>query len=254
MADINQKQENQAAPQAQPAAEVKVSAPATGVSSGVQNVVTGAAANVGSAVTGAAGNLTGAVTGAAGNVQGAVTGAAKELTGQIKDVSKMFQVAANQPKVATDERLFGGLSYIPMAPIATLIIKGESPYVQLHGRQSLVLTGLFFCCIFFYLIPLIGTMFAGLVQFGILVIGVFSMYQAFIGNWWKIPVLGDIAGAIPIGMFISITKEAITGQAQPIVSDQDQTNVAQKAETNETAAKTENTQPNQPSSTTGTSS
>jgi uncharacterized membrane protein len=138
--------------------------------------------------------------------------AATDLTGQ---VSKMLKAAPNQPKVTTEEKLYGGLSYIPLAPIVTLMLKGDSGYVKLHGRQSLVLTGLFFVCIFFYLLPYLGLWLAGVIQFAVMVIGIFSMYQAFIGNWWKIPILGEIAELIPVGLFVQITKEAITGQVQP---------------------------------------
>ena len=41
------------------------------------------------------------------------------------------------------------------------------------------------------------------------------MYQAFIGNWWKIPVLGDLAGLIPVEMFTKVTREAVMGPMAP---------------------------------------
>jgi len=150
--------------------------------------------------------------------------AAEKLTGglkqgmdqlQVSGVTQMFKVAANQPKVTMDEKLWAGLSYIPLVALAALVIKPESGYIKLHGRQGLLIFIVFFFCIFIYLVPYIGPLFGGLIQFGLFVVGVFSMYQAFIGNWWKIPVLGDIADMIPIGMFTKVTTEVLTGQPAP---------------------------------------
>jgi uncharacterized membrane protein/uncharacterized protein YjbJ (UPF0337 family) len=162
----------------------------------------------------------------AGNVQGSVDQAKKaadQVSGQLKggveqlkkvDVTKMFQAAAGQPAVTQYEKLLGGVSYIPLAPIGTLVIKGDSNFIRLHGRQSLVLTAIFFLCLFLYLLPFIGVWLAGVIQFATLILGAFSMYQALVGNWWKIPILGDIAEMIPIGFFVQIAKEAVTGQPQ----------------------------------------
>jgi uncharacterized membrane protein len=148
----------------------------------------------------------------AGQVAGQLKGGMEQL--KKVDVTKMFQSAAGQPAVTKYERLLGGISYIPLAPIGTLVLKGDSNYVKLHGRQSLVITGIFFLCLFIYIVPYIGVFLAGLIQFGMFVLGVFSMYQALIGNWWKIPLLGDISEAIPISFFIQAAKEVVTGQPQ----------------------------------------
>ncbi len=130
-------------------------------------------------------------------------------------VTGMFQQVANQPKVTTEEKLWAGLSYVPLVALPALIIKPDSNYIKLHGRQGLLIFLIFFVCIFLYIIPYIGPFFGGLIQFAMFVLGLFSMYQAFIGNWWKIPVMGDIAEAIPVSMFTKVTKEVITGQAAP---------------------------------------
>jgi uncharacterized membrane protein len=179
----------------------------------------------------------------AGNVQGSVDQAkkaAQDVSGQLMggmdqlkkvDVTNMFKPASGQPAVTQYEKLLGGVSYIPLAPIGTLIIKGDSNYVKLHGRQSLVLTVIFILCIFLYVIPYIGVWLAGVIQFAIFVLGVFSMYQAFVGNWWKIPILGDIADMIPIGFFVQVAKEAVTGQPQKAESAKPETAESQEPAT-----------------------
>jgi uncharacterized membrane protein len=130
-------------------------------------------------------------------------------------VTDMFKAAEHQPKVNSTEKLWAMVSYIPLVAALALLISGESKYVRLHGRQGLLVFLIFFVCIFIYLVPFIGPLLGGLIQFALFILGVFSMYQALIGNWWKIPVLGDIAEMIPIDFFTTITKEVVTGQAAP---------------------------------------
>jgi len=146
-----------------------------------------------------------------------VTGGLQQGMSQLQnlDVKQMFKAAVNQPKVTSDERMWAGISYIPLAGVISLLTKPESAYVKLHARQGLLIFLVFFFCIFVYLIPFIGPLFGGLVQMAMFIAGVFSMYQAFVGNWWKIPVLGDIAEMIPVDMFTTVTTAAITGQPAP---------------------------------------
>ncbi|MCC7197601.1 hypothetical protein IT413_05410 [Candidatus Peregrinibacteria bacterium] len=151
------------------------------------------------------------------NASQAVTGGLQQGMDALKGtgVTDLFKVAENQPKVNSTEKLWAMVSYIPLVAVLALLISGESKYVRLHGRQGLLVFLIFFFCIFVYLVPFIGPLFGGLIQFALFVLGVFSMYQALIGNWWKIPVLGDVAEMIPIDFFTTITKEVVTGQAAP---------------------------------------
>ncbi len=151
------------------------------------------------------------------NATQAVSGGLQQGMDALKStgVTDLFKAAENQPKVTSTEKLWAMVSYIPLVAVLALLISGESKYVRLHGRQGLLVFLIFFFCIFVYLVPFIGPLLGGLVQFALFILGVFSMYQALIGNWWKIPVLGDIAEMIPIDFFTTITKEVVTGQAAP---------------------------------------
>lgn len=151
------------------------------------------------------------------NATQAVSGGLQQGMDALKStgVTDLFKAAENQPKVNSTEKLWAMASYIPLVAALALLISGESKYVRLHGRQGLLVFLIFFVCIFIYLVPFIGPLLGGLIQFGLFVLSVFSMYQALIGNWWKIPVLGDIAEMIPIDFFTTITKEVVTGQAAP---------------------------------------
>lgn len=131
------------------------------------------------------------------------------------NVQDFLKPKEGQPPVTSEEKLWGLISYIPLMAIIPLIIKPKSEYIRLHGRQGLMLFFIFFFCIFIYIVPFIGPLIGGLIQLGIFVVGIYSLYQAFIGNWWKIPILGDLAAQIPLDFFAQVTTEALTGQPAP---------------------------------------
>ena len=132
---------------------------------------------------------------------------------------------AAQPAVPMDEKIWAALGYIPMVALVSILIKPKSDYVKLHGRQGLLLFLLFIGTILLYvlLFPL-GAVLGFLGQMFLMVVAVFSIYQAIIGNWWKIPVWGDFAEKIPVEKLIAITTEAVTGQ-QAATTQNDQSEV-----------------------------
>ena len=125
-----------------------------------------------------------------------------------------------QTVVPVDEKVWAAISYVPLMAFISFVIKPSSAYVRLHGRQGVLLSLIFLVTIFGYIFALVLPdilawlfLLAGsLVHFGLLIVGVYSIYQALVGNWWKIPVLGDLAEKIPVEKFTKIASEAITGQ------------------------------------------
>lgn len=146
---------------------------------------------------------------------------------------------ANQPKVRTDEKLWAMASYIPLVSLASLVLMSGSEYVKLHGRQGLLMSIILLFSIILAIFPFIGLSLYGLIVFVLFILSLFSAYQALIGNWWKIPVLGDIAEMIPVTLFAQITKEAITGQ----VSEQQPAAEGQQPVTEDTQPGVEVQQP-----------
>lgn len=138
---------------------------------------------------------------------------------------ELLMKGQNQPSVTSEEKLWGLFSYVPLAGLIALIIRPDSAYVRLHGRQGALLFVIFFLSIFVYLFPFIGAVIGALIHLAVMVLGIFSMYQAFIGNWWKIPVLGDIAELIPIDAFTRVTREAVMGPGNADVQTPVQTPV-----------------------------
>lgn len=122
---------------------------------------------------------------------------------------EMLKKAKNQPATKPEERIWSLVSYLPMVALIALIMKPDSEFVKLHGRQGLLIFIIFFFNIFIYLVPFIGPVIGIIVHFGCIGIGLFSMYQSFIGNWWKIPVLGDVAAMLPVDAFTKVTRTVV---------------------------------------------
>lgn len=122
------------------------------------------------------------------------------------------------------ERLWGAISYIPMLALLALIVKPKSDYIKLHGKQGLLIFLIFFCTLFLYLmIEPLGPLLAGLIQLGLFVVGIYSAFMAFMGNWWKIPVLGDVAESIPVDFLTKVTTQAITGEISSTQNNPEET-------------------------------
>lgn len=126
-----------------------------------------------------------------------------------QNFAQFFQPVPNQPRVKQIERLWAGISYLPFLAILPLILYPKSQYIRLHGRQGLLLSLFFFFCLFLFLVPFIGVFVGGLCQFFCFFLGLYSLYQAFIGNWWKIPVFGEIAQFIPLDLFSKLNNEIV---------------------------------------------
>ena len=141
-----------------------------------------------------------------------VAGQAGQLLNQAKDLLTS-KPKTPQPPVAQDEKVWAALCYIPMVALVAFVIKPKSDYVKLHGKQGLLIFLISFFSVFLYIIlPPLGAMLGGLLQFACFVLAIFSIYQAFMGNWWKIPVVGQIANMIPAEIFTNVATKAITGQ------------------------------------------
>ncbi len=132
--------------------------------------------------------------------------------GQPAQAPEAFKKATGQPTVNSEEKIWALVSYIPLIALMALVLKPGSDYIKLHGRQGLLIFLISFFSIFVYLVPYIGPVIGVIVHLALIGIAVFSMYQAFIGNWWKIPILGDIAELIPVDIFAKVTREAVMGE------------------------------------------
>ncbi len=113
----------------------------------------------------------------------------------------------------------------------------------MHAKQALLLAILFFVvgllAAIVSLFGIIGQLMAfllGLVPLACIVIGLYSMYLAYMGFWWKIPVLSTVANIIPVEMMAKVSKENVTGQAGVAKEDYDERKDAMEKEKSEANA------------------
>ncbi len=138
-----------------------------------------------------------------------------------------------QIPVETDEKVWAALSYLPLMATLALVVKPKSEFVRLHGRQGLFLFGMFVAGLvgFAFLLILLPSFLSEFLisplwilysYIALPALGVYSLYQALIGNWWEIPVLGALARKIPVGKYSHLVHEAVTGQ--PVGDESNQEN------------------------------
>jgi uncharacterized membrane protein len=103
---------------------------------------------------------------------------------------------APSSKVPQDERLLAASSYIPFLPFMGFVMKPQSKFCQMHGRQGVMTSILFvgvlmFLLIFggFFIFQIIGSL---IFLAYVALVGI-AAFQAFNGTEWKIPVVYDVS-------------------------------------------------------------
>jgi len=103
-----------------------------------------------------------------------------------------------QDSVVDEGKIFAVISYLGILCIIPLLLKKENKFALFHGKQGLVL---FICVIgaaIINIIPILGQLIWIL---AVLVFGILSLVgiiQALMGNYWKMPIIGDIAEKITL--------------------------------------------------------
>lgn len=99
-------------------------------------------------------------------------------------------------QMGLEENIEGALCYLFcfVAGIIFLIVEKDNKFIKFHAIQSIVFSLVYiFVDMFLMIIPLIGWLFAGLLTLGGFVLWIFLMYKAYLGEMYKLPVIGDFA-------------------------------------------------------------
>lgn len=88
----------------------------------------------------------------------------------------------------------GMLSYIFIIGIVFLFIEKDNRFIRYHAFQSLFLAvAVFLINIVLGFLPIIGLIFSFLISLLAFAIMIFMMYQAYNGNYYKLPIIGEMA-------------------------------------------------------------
>lgn len=95
-----------------------------------------------------------------------------------------------------EENLAALLSYIltPITGIIFYLIEKDSKFVKFHAMQSL-LFGIIVNILYFVLklIPILGWFLSFIVSIAAVVFWIIAMVKSFKNEWYKMPIIGDIA-------------------------------------------------------------
>ncbi|MFH1753346.1 MAG: hypothetical protein ABH875_04105 [Candidatus Omnitrophota bacterium] len=97
-----------------------------------------------------------------------------------------------------DGKIYAVIAYLGILCLVTLLLKKDNKFANFHGKQGLIL---FICemgALIINIIPILGQLIWAL---SVLILGILSLVgivQALTGNYWKMPVIGDIAEKVSI--------------------------------------------------------
>ncbi|MFA6527944.1 MAG: DUF4870 domain-containing protein [Candidatus Gracilibacteria bacterium] len=119
-----------------------------------------------------------------------------------------------KPKISQEERFLSAVAYLSIGFLIPLILKPDSKTCQFHAKQG---AGMFVLCIIVLFILLIMPMIGTLLFLGFFGLSVLSIYKAYTGEEWRIPVLSEFAGKVDLNKLMMTTpaKEQPKAQETP---------------------------------------
>src|SRR5690625_57295 len=95
-----------------------------------------------------------------------------------------------KPNLAAALSYFFGI----LTGLIFFMMEKENEYVRFHAMQSILLTGaIFIISIVLSFIPIFGWLISLLMSPVLFILWLFLMYKAYRGNYFKLPVIGDMA-------------------------------------------------------------
>lgn len=98
-----------------------------------------------------------------------------------------------EDKEVQEGKIYAVIGYLGILCLVPLLLKKDNKFALFHGKQGLVLFIGWVALAIVSMIPLLGFI---LGFFGVLIIGILSLVgiiQALMGNYWRMPVVSDLA-------------------------------------------------------------
>ncbi|MFH0839503.1 MAG: hypothetical protein V1883_00610 [Candidatus Omnitrophota bacterium] len=98
-----------------------------------------------------------------------------------------------EDKEVKDGKVFALMAYLGILCLIPLVVKKDNKFVLFHGKQGLVLLIGELAAGIIGIIPFVGWIvgFISIILFGTL--SLLGIVQVLMGNYWKIPVVADLA-------------------------------------------------------------
>lgn len=94
------------------------------------------------------------------------------------------------------DNVAGALAYITLLPAILFLVLAEynrRPFVRFHAFQCILLFVVWIACSFLMVIPILGWIVGGVGLLTTFVFWVMSIFKAYSGEVYKVPVLGNYA-------------------------------------------------------------
>lgn len=105
---------------------------------------------------------------------------------------------ANQDSQIEDGKIFAVIGYLGILCLVPLLLKKNNKFALFHGKQGLVLFIGEVGASIITIIPILGQLIwiLAVMVFGIL--SLVGIVQSLMGNYWRMPVIGEIAEKISL--------------------------------------------------------
>ncbi|MEA3328611.1 MAG: hypothetical protein U9Q08_02610 [Candidatus Omnitrophota bacterium] len=107
-------------------------------------------------------------------------------------------VEEKESKEIMEGKIFALLSYLGILCLVPLLFKKENKFALFHGKQGLVIFLGEIAAGIVNIIPILGQIFCVLGMFFFGILSLLGIVKSLMGEYWKIPVISDIAEKIKI--------------------------------------------------------
>ena len=105
---------------------------------------------------------------------------------------------AEEEKEIEEGRVFAVLGYLSILCLVPLLLKKDNKFALFHGKQGLVLFIFEIAGGIISLVPFLGWIIGILALIIFPILSVIGIIRSLMGQYWKMPVLGDLAEKITI--------------------------------------------------------
>ena len=115
-----------------------------------------------------------------------------------EEEKKVTEQQGTEDVVVKEGKVYAILAYIGILCLIPLLIKKDNKFALFHAKQGLVLFIAEVIITFIWVIPFLGWFIGAIGWILIPIICIIAIIQVLMGNYWRIPVIADIAEKINI--------------------------------------------------------
>jgi len=110
-----------------------------------------------------------------------------------EEEKKVAEEVSSEDVIVKEGKIFAVLAYIGILCLIPLLVKKENKFAFFHAKQGLVIFIAEVVLTFIWVIPFLGW-FIGVIGWILMpIICLIAIIQVFMGKYWRIPVIADIA-------------------------------------------------------------